>query len=83
MCLAHAKRRSSVKIKMGIYKIDALTYFHSCVNSIWYRCCLTLEGQYLKKDLLFVKLAHNFKTTLKAKFQNQLSFRICYHSLSD
>ena len=33
-----------------------------------------------KKDLQFVKLAHDFKNMPKAKFQNQWSFRICYYA---
>ena len=33
-----------------------------------------------EKDLQFFKLAHDCKNTPEAKFQNQWSFRICYHS---
>ena len=68
----HQKRCRSVKIKIGVHKTNPLTYFdcqRNCVN-----CCLSLEGQYFK-------LAHDFQSTPKAKFQSQWSIRTCYHSL--
>ena len=37
-----------------------------------------LGSTIFEKDLGFVKLAHDF--TPEAKFQDQRSFRICYHS---
>ena len=42
-----------------------------------------LERAVFEKYLRFAKLAHDFKNMLKAKFQNQGSFRICYHSLTE
>ena len=36
-----------------------------------------------EKDMWFVMLAHDFRNTPRAKFQNQLSFRICYHNLPE
>ena len=42
---------------------------------------LSFQGRTVfEKDLRFVKLARDFKNTPKAKFQNQWSFRISYHS---
>ena len=69
------QKRRSVKIKMGVYKTDALTYFdrqHSCVNSIWYPCCLSLEGQ----DLRICGLL-SWLTTFKIR--RKLNFRINDH----
>ena len=52
ICSTYVKKiHRSIKIKMKVKKIDALTYFdhrHSSVNSIWYPCCLSLERQYLR-----------------------------------
>ena len=85
MCLAHAKRCSSVKIKMGMYKIDALTYFHSCVNSIWYCCCLTLEGQYLRRICCLLSwltiLKLHWKLNLKINYHLEFVIIVCQISL--
>ena len=85
-----SKRRESVEVKVGLYIADMVFFFdcnHRCENQIWYPCYLSLEAQYLGKIFKFflrlIKLAHKFKLTPRAKFQNQLSFRICYPSLPE
>ena len=85
-----SRRRESVEIKVGLYTADKFFFFdcnHRCKNQIWYPCYLSLEAQYLGKIVKFfwrlIKLVHKSKLTPRAKFQNQLSFRICYPSLPE
>ena len=40
-------------------------------------------GAVFEKGLRFDKVSHDFKNTPKGNFQNQWSFRICYHSLPE
>ena len=42
-----------------------------------------LKTTVFEKNLRFSKLTHDLKNMPKVKFQNQCSFRICYHSLRE
>ena len=68
-----SKRCRSVKIKIGVYKTEPLTYFdrkHCSINSIWYPCCLSLQGQYLRRNYCLL----NWITT--SKIRRKLNFGI-------
>ena len=84
--LLHSKKMGSADIKQdtrpskliwGYRKqMRWLHYFnhkHSCVNSIWYLCCLSLEEQYLRRICGLL----SWLTTLKIR--RKLNFRINNH----
>ena len=53
---------------------------NSSINSIWYPCSLSMEGQYLRRIRDLLSWLMTLKLRQKLKFQNQWSFEICYHS---
>ena len=67
-----------------LYKTDMSTYFEHKHSKLDLVALLSFLGRTLfEKDFPFVKLAHEFKNMPEAKFQNQWSFTICYHSLAE
>ena len=76
MCLANVKKAGPLKLRCGLYETDKLTYFddkYSCVNSIWYLYCLSLEGKYLKR------ICGLSSWLITLKIQQKLNFRINDH----
>ena len=79
MLCRRQKRHKSVKVEMGVYRTNVLTYFdrkHCCVSWIWYPCGLNLELQYLKKicELSWLKTL-NIRWKLNFRINDHLEFQ--------